>query len=398
MRYREKTLGSGRMIPEIGQKESMQMWDDASASRHYKRMDFSKAYIREDLPWRASLSYKVYYSHDSEGWHWRWSEPTTLGSGSSSITGQGVMYAWTGVPAGVSFPEVQSGIIYNSMKNYGKSDLNLGTTLGELRETIEMFRRPWDIARHLARGDIKIPKWIKNVPDAVAHVSSAYLGYRYGVRPFLSDVRGVCRTSERLSQRLRVRDSSEPMTLRSTHSLSETATSSGRRAPDYGYAHQVDYKNTVTVTTTRCEFCQVVSNPSVEAMGIARQFANTYHLDDIAGIAWELTPYSFIVDWFLPVGDMIASVAGAPGVIHACSSPWYWEKKERVISVSNSGYDTPDYHVGFSLGYTYCTESFTRQPLVVFPPKPVDIDGWQKLDLALIAGQTMQALFGNFRR
>lgn len=37
-------------------------------------------------------------------------------------------------------------------------------------------------------------------------------------------------------------------------------------------------------------------------------------LDDPLGLIWELTPYSFVVDWFLPVGQWLSSFRSIKGL------------------------------------------------------------------------------------
>lgn len=56
------------------------------------------------------------------------------------------------------------------------------------------------------------------------------------------------------------------------------------------------------------------SRVSVTVTGAAIQAASQYGLNNPSLIAWELVPYSFVVDWFLPVGDYLERLGAFSGL------------------------------------------------------------------------------------
>lgn len=348
-----------------------------------------KIKVRSNL----SQSYRYYWYHVARQ---KWYGPEIVTLGDPSTNGPNGFYGCTitGDPPPAELP---TGFIWDAIKQYGKSDVNIGVFLGELRETVRMFHSPWECAIALQRG--RIPKWIKSLPDAIQFVSSQYLGYKYGWRPFMSDVKGFTRLSRRLDERYEADYQKVPYTLKAFRTSTRKSSVIGRNAYVSGPARQVEWNNHRTVDTVICEYCSVKSNPSAAALGIAKKFAQFYRLADVATIAWELVPMSFIVDWFIPIGDFIEDNLSTPANLVAASGPWRWESVKEVYKVSNYGFGSPLYRTEIQFGYEVERHSFARDCLASFPPKPSEIDGWQKLDLALIAGQNLRQLFGkSFRR
>lgn len=55
---------------------------------------------------------------------------------------------------------------------------------------------------------------------------------------------------------------------------------------------------------------------------------NSLGLVNPASIAWELTPFSFVVDWFLPVGDWLESFSALSGLKHIEGTKTFYEYTE----------------------------------------------------------------------
>lgn len=392
MRHRERAINQSRVVPIFGGTEKEVMDDDISypTANAWKPMSKSKVSITSVSP--GHYSYMWY-----DPWSKKWFGPVNVWSG-SSLDGPVGFIGNTSPP---NFPklDLQYGNIWKSIEQYGKSDVNIGVFLGELRETVRMFHKPWRLAADIVSGKISIPKRVKTIKGLLEASGNQYLGYRYGWRPFLNDVKGFTRLSSRLDQSYRADLARKPMTLKVNSEVSDAATSSGRSSYAPGPAYQVDWCNTATVTIKRCEWCLVSKNPSLQSRSVASQFASTMHLGDIGSIAWELMPYSFIVDWFLPIGDTIAAATDSPANIVAASQPWQWTETKERVDIVNTGYGSSSWISNITFGYSVESIGFARSALGSFPPKPANIDGFQKLDLAMIVGQRLGGLFGkSFRR
>lgn len=67
-------------------------------------------------------------------------------------------------------------------------------------------------------------------------------------------------------------------------------------------------------------------------------------ISDLASAAWELIPFSFLIDWVVRIGDWISSIPDIitiPMVIDDCG--WYvkLERQERTILVAKRPYGSP---------------------------------------------------------
>jgi len=84
-----------------------------------------------------------------------------------------------------------------------------------------------------------------------------------------------------------------------------------------------------------------------------------------AEVAWELTPWSFVVDWFIPVGNFLEALTARAGVtfIDGCSA--YKVVSDRHMTYM--GYDSGALPLTNSFGITSHCESYTRRKLGGFP-------------------------------
>lgn len=62
-------------------------------------------------------------------------------------------------------------------------------------------------------------------------------------------------------------------------------------------------------------------------------------ITDLAAVAWELTPWSLVVDWVLPVSDLLIAASSLDGVTTHCD----WQTQKLIAKTSNTRLDTvPD--------------------------------------------------------
>jgi len=92
---------------------------------------------------------------------------------------------------------------------------------------------------------------------------------------------------------------------------------------------------------------------------------NQMGLINPAEVAWELTPWSFVVDWFIPVGNFLEALTARAGVtfIDGCSA--YKVVSDRHMTYM--GYDSGALPLTNSFGITSHCESYTRRKLGGFP-------------------------------
>lgn len=69
----------------------------------------------------------------------------------------------------------------------------------------------------------------------------------------------------------------------------------------------------------------------------AMSFANAFGLNNPLEVAWELVPFSFIVDWFLPVGDAIRALTGFNGLVFKSGYKSFIHTRQIVSSAEGNG-------------------------------------------------------------
>lgn len=179
------------------------------------------------------------------------------------------------------------------------SAMNLGETLGSARETMSMVakrafqvaslfnairRGRWDDAADLL-GD-KVPGSVRSLP-ANKRLAQGFLEFQFGWRPLMSDIHDaidVYRSNVVTGQKVSSRGTRFQQ-LESNFAKEDFTLEGGITSRVYG----------------------TVSNPNVRtlnALGLANPLLT----------AWELTPFSFVVDWFLPISDILAYLSSELGL------------------------------------------------------------------------------------
>lgn len=87
-------------------------------------------------------------------------------------------------------------------------------------------------------------------------------------------------------------------------------------------AISVNYDHSYTKTTSYVDqsgeiqkVCKAKGCVDVRVDVPALSAISQYGLNNPAAVAWELVPYSFVVDWFLPVGDYIEQMGATAGLV-----------------------------------------------------------------------------------
>lgn len=253
------------------------------------------------------------------------------------------------------------------------SDINLAQTFGERMQTVRMIgntaRRLAGCYSHLRRGRLGSAlaslgsdtiEFEQRRPGAARRyhttypknpqqaASSAWLEMQYGWRPLLSDIYGGAKT---LAEYHVDRESDlylAPATVSSKAGSQET----GDLGSGFSSEATVGVKQRITY---------VVTNPLL-------RYSSMLGLTNPALLAWELTPFSFVVDWFLPIGSYLSSIDAAYGCQFLKGF-----RSVRTQSVSVGYSSTYSYSPGAQIYESYLrlgpSEHFTlrRSPLYTFP-------------------------------
>lgn len=229
------------------------------------------------------------------------------------------------------------------------SEFNMAVTLGEGREALEMIGnaaiRLRAAVKYARKGNFvaAIQTMSRSAKDAKQNrtllpkrlnvtnlrrqtsdqLSSNWLELQYGWLPLLSDIHAGAKM---LAHNLLV-----PRQKRYTASVRRNSdNTTGTRllvgAEDYAY-------------TSR----RIIAYVSEQPESIPRMLG----LLDPELVAWELTPFSFVADWFLPIGDYLEARAFSAGLTGTFVETT--KVVERMVGVQGRSYDFSPGHVAFSV-------------------------------------------------
>lgn len=190
--------------------------------------------------------------------------------------------------------------------------VNLGENLATAGQTARLFagacKNLADFLQHVAR-DRSVRKYLgksyrdirrEGVPE---FVSRKYLEYVYGWKPLMQDVYS-------LSKELKEKTASPLLFSGSARSSRQ-----GQGRPSTQYNNGGNNTSTTlgppTVQmTVRCHLWGQIDPNWAGARSL-----NQFGLLNPASLAWELMPWSFVVDWLLPVGSVLQALSAPAGLI-----------------------------------------------------------------------------------
>lgn len=247
------------------------------------------------------------------------------GSGSTIKT-----YDWShGYNGNTSFPtdwwlDISSALEEASTEaaaKVGETSVDGATELGEARQTMQLFDRHqynlrMEIEKELRYARKRGAKFPTSVPIAV--LSNNWLKYRYGIMPFVRLMNDALVVGSR---------------IRTQREIKRGASVIGG---DTEYTTSVETGAFHVVTSTRSKTWEASTRAGI--LYEYRDFGNKYGftLADVPPALWELTPWSFVVDWFANTGTFIRALTPRYNIVRRAT--WL-------------GYETKlDWHITHSLG------------------------------------------------
>lgn len=179
--------------------------------------------------------------------------------------------------------------------SYGESLAESRQTVNHLAKTVRSLATAYSAAR---RGNWSAVARALEVPVKRAHVgrsaSSRWLEYQYAWLPLMGDAYD---SYELLKHGLR----KEAQIASSTRALKDRVSIDD--GPSSG-------RNSTRGHSTRTDFIKVYYRIADSDLSALHQLG----LINPLSIAWELVPYSFVVDWFVPVGSVLEALTARFGV------------------------------------------------------------------------------------
>lgn len=294
------------------------------------------------LKWKANQGHVIF--HDPDG--------TTTDAFDNGFDYQGHL---GGVP-----PEMDGSDFVESIdrKNevIDKALIGLGDTRSQLLQNLAtavhthhmIASRAVDLANllHAARkkDPVRAYRILKHALTRPRGIRDAYLEWQYGWKPLVSDLAGLFSVIKDNLKNIK-----PPLVTGRGHASSSASM-------EYEHA---GYK--VKTSVDASYYCKIIATVS-DTDGFFRT-AHQLGLDDPLWIAWDLVPYSFITDWFIPVGNYLEAMNATVGLSFVTG---YWSHKQKYSASCERQFDAST-EVITPFGGEVEGESYRRYAFGEFP-------------------------------
>jgi len=270
-----------------------------------------------NTPWRKASSFSraiTWYFDERTNWsvYYGPSRTDTYSAGSQVFVGN-TPYMNEFLPmfpsGGYQVPEYDQNdrnrAITECLLKIGEQKANISESLATARQTVDMIAqnaaRLWGALLAAKRGQWgAIPKKLGLSGGRGSPGFSGYwLEWQYGWRPLCSDIHTLMDSfQKRPPEALLIR-------ARRTIGGSRSYSASGNAGSGYGY-RPINW-DTKSKYSTTCSLTGRVSDKVLHG-------SNQLGLINPLSLAWELVPWSFVVDWSIPVGNFLSALTATAGL------------------------------------------------------------------------------------
>lgn len=178
--------------------------------------------------------------------------------------------------------------------------VDLATELSQAMLTVNMIidlaKRVAETLLFLKKGRL-ISAFEKLFPSSRKELANDYLVYKYGIQPLLGDIAGA---AEHLADYVtKARPVKSNGHAKKTWKEIDVHEKSDHRT--------FDHEKEVTIRVKYSTLFKISDDLSRQAAQLG--FTNP------ANVVWELAPFSFVADWFLPIGDYLQGLTSLNGLV-----------------------------------------------------------------------------------
>lgn len=183
------------------------------------------------------------------------------------------------------------------------------------------------------------------------HIATSWLELQYGWRPLVSDMYG-------LVDMYRQKTGPEAQIQRTKAKEVLSATTTSLNTSESAYWETLNIVEEVVELSMGCTYAPTAPTAAPKSL-------TQLGITNPAMLAWELLPWSFVVDWFLPIGDYLDSFDATNGCqfVQGYSTTFKKTKIKTIRTYKSSGQTT---YAGSAFGDRLIIE-ITRGPLTAFP-------------------------------
>jgi hypothetical protein len=264
--------------------------------------------------------------------------------------------------------------------------LNMPVATAEAGKTAKLItstaNRLLHFYRSFRRGDY--PQAARELGLTPGTVHKTVLEYKYGWMPLLMEVKGA---AEALAETHFPR----PPVFRVRQTAESTREGERTRANQYGFqgfGNALVYEFYESSRRVKHDIWFEVVNPQFS-------FANQVGLTNPLAVLWELTPFSFVFDWLIQVGDWLQALTAMHGlkVLRSMRSRLDTVRYSREINEFDRTVDgifCPAFKTADRMDWRYYKrETWTLSVSSLYPPVNTDPFRWGRLiaGLALLKAQ-----------
>lgn len=200
--------------------------------------------------------------------------------------------------------------VTKALNNIADQKAGIGEDLATMRQTINMIKNPASAllgSLRSAWNDKSLRPYLRRsvrdlrrqgIPETIA---GKYLEYVYGWIPLMSDIKGVVELMKEQGQR--------PLLL-SGKGVSNQET--GKPGSSYYNASYRCRSTWITAKENAKVSCKLYGRIDPDATGL--RTLNQLGLLNPLSLVYELTPWSFVVDWFVPIGPVLNALTAPAGL------------------------------------------------------------------------------------
>lgn len=218
-----------------------------------------------------------------------------------------------------------------------KPGVNLGQDIGEALVLK-------DIPTYPGASGVKHPERLKNAVYFAKQSGNEYLNLVFGWNPLLRDLNAFIKVTRNLDKRLRQlkRDNGRKVKRKLSFRSQSESTIHPTTEANFAYGYPLGIvdpgfftgKGTRDRTDSQTTDIKFVGEfrywiPDLPALPSGlRELAILYGLEPSPSLVWELTPWSWLLDWWSNVGDVLANVSSAVMDNLVSTFAYYMEHKK----------------------------------------------------------------------
>lgn len=256
---------------------------------HHTAYDYSRGVCRvtSDVPMEHRVSW--YNPIDGKTASYDWVETTHISGSHTPFS------YWPGVSA-LERDNMWNRTKTTALNNLVSQKASIGAALAEARQTVDMFSDAViagaSYLNAFKRGNLrKLWRQQRGRADGGRAAANAWLEYHYGWKPLAQDIYSA--------QEQVHRDLAKGLGINATGSAIKTGSGEHEVRDE---TQTVNWRHSAV-----CHLHAVLDNPSAT-------YLNSFGLINPLSIAWEVVPFSFAVDWIMPVGKTLEACTATVGL------------------------------------------------------------------------------------